>query len=205
MEEIVNSVTHGVALLLSVAGIALLIVLGSLKGDVWRLVSFSVYGVTLIILYTASTLYHSLHATRAKDVLRVIDHSAIYLLIAGSYTPFALVSLRGGWGWSIFGVTWLLAIMGIAVKIFYMKKSLFISTAFYLAMGWLAVIAIRPVLQRLPAKGVAWLLAGGACYSIGAIFHFFKKTAFMHSIWHVFVMAGSICHYFAVLFYVLPM
>ncbi len=205
LEEIVNSITHGIGFFLSVAGITVLIVLGSIRGDAWRVVSFSVYGVTLIVLYAASTLYHSLYATRARDALRVIDHSAIYLLIAGSYTPFALVSLRGLWGWSIFGVTWGLALAGIAVKIFFMKKSLVISTAIYLAMGWLSIIAIRPIIESLPAKGLAWLLAGGACYTIGAIFHFLKKTPFMHAIWHIFVMAGSICHYFAVLFYVLPM
>jgi hemolysin III len=205
LEEIVNSVTHGIGFSLSVAGLVILVVLGAKRGDVWRIVSFSIYGVTLAALYAASTLYHSFHATRARDALRVIDHSAIYLLIAGSYTPFALVTLRGAWGWAIFGVVWGLAFAGISVKVFLLKKSLIISTALYLAMGWLAVIAIRPVLASLEPKGFAWLLGGGACYTIGVIFHFLKRTPFMHAIWHLFVLAGSICHYFAVLFYVLPM
>ncbi len=205
LEEIVNSATHALGLGLSVAGMVVLVVLGSARGNAWRVVSFSIYGVTLMVLYAASTLYHSLHATRFRDTLRVIDHSAIYLLIAGSYTPFALVSMRGGWGWSIFGVVWGLAFAGIAVKIFFLKKTLIISTSLYLAMGWLAVIAIKPMAAALPPKGLAWLVAGGLCYSVGVIFHFFKKTPFAHAIWHLFVLGGSIAHYFAILFYVLPM
>ncbi|MGB2599951.1 MAG: hemolysin III family protein, partial [Candidatus Omnitrophota bacterium] len=185
-------------------GIVILVVLASTRGDIWRVSCFSVYGSTLIILYTSSTLYHSFPRSRLKHILEIIDHSAIYLLIAGSYTPFALISLRGAWGWALFGTIWALALVGIVFKMFFVKRFLILSTLTYLAMGWLALIAVRPIIDNFPLKGIVWLIAGGLFYTLGIIFHFFNKLPFHHAIWHLFVLGGSICHYFAILFYVLP-
>ncbi len=205
IEEIANSVTHGIGLLLSVAGLVILVVLASKYGDIRRVACFSIYGSTLVILYAASTLYHSFPLGRTKNIFRIIDHSAIYILIAGSYTPFALISLRGAWGWALFGVIWALALTGIVFKVFFVKRFFVVSTIIYLMMGWLAVIAVRPFINSIPFKGLVWLIAGGLFYSLGVIFHIFHKLPFNHTIWHLFVLAGSICHYFAILFYVLPM
>ncbi len=204
IEEIANSITHGIALLLSIVGIVILVILASIHGDIWRITCFSVYGGTLMILYTASTLYHSFPPGRLKHILKIIDHSAIYLLIAGSYTPFALISLRGAWGWTLFGTIWALALVGIVFKMFFVKRFPILSTITYLAMGWLALIAVRPIINNFPFKGIVWLIAGGLFYTLGIIFHFFNKLPFHHAIWHLFVLGGSICHYFAILFYVLP-
>ena len=204
IEEITNSITHGIALLLSIVGIVILVVLASRYGDIWRVTCFSVYGSTLIILYTASTLYHSFPRSRLKHTLKIVDHSAIYLLIAGSYTPFALISLRGAWGWTLFSAIWALALAGIVFKMFFVKRFLVLSTITYLAMGWLALIAVRPIINNFPFKGIVWIIAGGLFYTLGIIFHFFNKLPFHHAIWHLFVLGGSICHYFAILFYVLP-
>jgi len=205
MEEILNSATHGLGLLLSIAGLVVLLVLADKYGDARRAVCFSIYGSSLVLLYAASTLYHSFPLGRTKEVFKVIDHSAIYILIAGSYTPFALISLRGGWGWAIFGVIWGLALVGIVFKVFFVKRFRILSTLIYLAMGWLSVIAIRPMLNSIPMGGILWLLAGGAFYTLGAVFHFFNQVSFNHAVWHMFVLCGSVCHYFAILFYVLPM
>ena len=207
IEEIANSVTHGVGLFLSIAGLVILVVLAKIHGDAWRIVSFSIYGGSLVILYAASTLYHSFYFSsgRINYIFKVIDHSAIYLLIAGTYTPFTLVSLRGAWGWSFFGTIWGLTLAGITLKMFFVNRFLVLSTIVYLAMGWLAVIAANPVLQKIPFGGIAWLVMGGILYSLGVIFLFFNKLPFHHAIWHLFVLGGSICHYFAILFYVLPM
>jgi hemolysin III len=205
IEEIANSITHGIGLLLSIAGLVILVVLASIHGDAWRVTCFSVYGGTLIILYTASTLYHSFPLGRTKYIFKIIDHSAIYLLIAGSYTPFALISLRGAWGWTLFGTIWALALAGIAFKMFSVKRFFVLSTMTYLIMGWLALIAIRPIISNFPSKGIVLLILGGLFYTLGIIFHFSDKLPFHHAIWHLFVLGGSICHYFAILFYVLPM
>jgi len=205
IEEIANSITHGIGLLLSIVGLVILVVSASVHGDIWRVVCFSVYGGALIILYTASTLYHSFPMGRTKYILKIIDHSAIYILIAGSYTPFALISLRGAWGWTLFGVIWALALAGIVFKMFFVKRLLVLSTITYLIMGWLALIAVRPIINNIPFRGIVWLIAGGLFYTLGIIFHFFNKLPFHHAIWHLFVLSGSICHYFAILFYVLPM
>ena len=204
IEEITNSITHGIALLLSIVGVVILVVLASRQGGIWRVACFSVYGSTLIILYAASTLYHSFPRSRLKHILRIADHSAIYLLIAGSYTPFALIILKGAWGWTLFSAIWALALTGIAFKIFFVKRFRVVSTITYLAMGWLALIAVRPIINNFPFKGIVWLIAGGLFYTLGVIFHLSKKLPFHHAIWHLFVLGGSICHYFAILFYVLP-
>ena len=205
IEEVANSITHGVGFLLSIAGLVILVVSASTRGDIWRVACFGIYGSTLVISYAASTLYHSCPPGRAKYIFKIIDHSAIYILIAGSYTPFALISLRGAWGWTLFGVIWALALAGIAFKIFFIERFLVLSTFTYLIMGWLALIVIRPIIDSISFKGLVWLIAGGVFYTLGVIFLLFKKLSFSHVMWHLFVLGGSICHYFAILFYVLPM
>jgi hemolysin III len=199
-----NTVTHGVGLAFSVAGLAFLVVTASLRGGIRHVLACGVYGATLVILYLASTMYHASRGPRVRKAWRVVDHAAIYLLIAGTYTPFALVSLRGGWGWSVFGVAWGLAVLGVIFKILFTGRYAILSMSLYLAMGWIAVVIIKPLLTRLPPGAVWWLLAGGLCYTVGAVFCGWKKWRHHHAIWHLFVMAGSTCHFFAVMFYVLP-
>ena len=203
-EEFANSVTHGVGLALSLAGLVALIILTALRGTAWHVVSCTIYGSTLVILYAASTLYHSIQSPRAKRVLQIIDHGAIYLLIAGTYTPFTLVNLRGGLGWTLFGVVWGLAALGILFKIFHADRFPVASTLVYLSMGWLVVIAWRPVVTLIPVGGIALIAAGGLAYTLGVFFFAASRIPYNHAIWHVFVLAGSIFHYVAVLLYVLP-
>ena len=203
-EELINSITHGAGVALSIAGLAVLVTLAALKGTAWHIVGCSVYGATLVLLYTASTLYHSMRSPRVKRFFRIIDHAAIYLLIAGTYTPFTLVNLRGGWGWTLFGLVWGLAVLGVLFKIFFVDRFPIASTTVYILMGWLAVIAIKPLLAAVPSGGILWLLAGGLAYTLGVVFFAWEKIPYNHAAWHVFVLTGSICHYFAVLFYVLP-
>lgn len=197
-----NSITHLVGAALAVAGAILLVVIAARLGDPWKIVSFSVYGVMLLGLYLASTLYHSLRG-RAKRIWCKFDHCAIYLLIAGSYTPFALVSLRGGWGWSLFGVVWGLALFGIVQEIWLAKGRRILSLLIYVAMGWLAVIAAVPLIDALSWEGFRWLLAGGLVYTAGIVFYATdEKWRYGHGVWHLFVMGGSACHYFTVVTYV---
>ena len=203
-EEIANSITHGVGAALSVAGLTLLVALAAIYGDVWRIVSFSIYGSSLILLYLASTLYHSIQYPKVKRILRIFDHAAIYLLIAGTYTPFTLVSMRGPWGWSLFGVVWGLALMGVAFKTVFIGRYEKIATAAYVLMGWLVVVAFKQMMLTIPPGGIVWLVLGGVAYTLGVIFYAWDKLPYNHAIWHLFVLAGSICHFFAVLFYVLP-
>ncbi|MCK4870985.1 MAG: hemolysin III family protein [Gammaproteobacteria bacterium] len=203
-EEIANAITHGVGIGLSV--IALVVMLGSaaLQGGVYRVVSCALFGGALVIMYTASTLYHSFQRPEIKRFFRVLDHSAIYLLIAGTYTPFNLISLHGDWGWSLFGVTWGLAILGVTFKIFFTDRFEALSLTIYLLMGWLAVIAVHPLLQHLSWYGIILLAAGGLCYTLGVVFYVWERLKYSHAIWHLFVLAGSICHFFAIYYYVLP-
>lgn len=203
-EEIANSITHGVGAALSVAGLTLLVALAAIYGDVWRIVSFSIYGSTLILLYLASTLYHSIQYPKVKHILRIFDHAAIYLLIAGTYTPFTLVSMRGPWGWSLFGIVWGLALMGVAFKTIFIGRYEKIATAAYVLMGWLVVVAFKQMVLTIPPGGIVWLVLGGVAYTLGVIFYAWNKLPYNHAIWHLFVLAGSICHFFAILFYVLP-
>ena len=203
-EEFANCVTHGVGLALSLAGLVVLVVLAAIRGTAWHIVTCSVYGATLVLLYTASTLYHGARTPRARHVLRILDHGAIYLLIAGTYTPFTLVNLRGGLGWTLFGLVWGLALAGILFKVFFVDRFPISSTLVYLSMGWLVVIAWKPVLALVPGGGIVWLLAGGIAYTVGVLFFAAPRLRFHHAIWHVCVLAGSICHYVAVLLYVLP-
>ncbi|MFC1650271.1 hemolysin III family protein [Candidatus Latescibacterota bacterium] len=203
-EEIVNGITHGIGILLSISGLVLLVVLASKSGDTLRVVSFSIYGSTLILMYLASTLYHSFSGHRFKRILRIIDHSNIFLLIAGTYTPFMLVSVRGGWGWSILGVIWGLAVMGIIINVFFFGNARRLSLAAYVLMGWLCVIALREMLSAIPPAGMIWLAAGGLFYTFGVVFYAWKSLPYNHAVWHVFVLSGSLCHFFSILFYVLP-
>jgi hemolysin III len=204
VEEIANVTTHGIGLLLSIAGFVVLLVLAAMRGTAWHIVACSIYGATLICLYSASTLYHAVISPRVKRVLRIFDHSAIYLLIAGTYTPFLLVSLRGPWGWSLFGVIWGLAVAGVLFKFWFVERFGILSTAVYIAMGWLVVIAARPVITHVPFTALIWLLAGGLAYTGGVIFFAAKRIPYNHAIWHIFVLTGSICHYFAVFSTVIP-
>ena len=200
-EEIANSVTHGVAALASVAALPILLAVAIGRGDPWQVVGGAIFGATLILLYTASTLYHALTHPGAKRVFRVLDHSAIYLLIAGTYTPFALGALRGPWGWSLLGSVWALAALGITAKATLGFRFPRLSTAVYIGMGWLAVIAFRPLMAHIGVAGIMWLVAGGLCYTAGVIFFAWERLRYGHMVWHLFVAAGSVCHFFAVLWY----
>ena len=203
-EELANSLTHGFGVLVSGAGLVLLVLRSAQHGDVWHVVSTAIFGTTLVLLYTASTLYHSLRGARLKELLQKFDHAAIFLLIAGSYTPFVLVTLRGPWGWSLFGVVWGLAVAGVTLKFWLAGRFRLASTIIYLAMGWLVMVAIKPLVAALPAGGLQLLIAGGLCYTGGAAFYLWKRLPYHHAIWHVFVLAGSACHWAAVFFYVVP-
>jgi hemolysin III len=203
-EELANSITHGFGLLLATAGTVALVVLASLHGTARHIVTCSIYSGTLIFMYAASTVYHSVQHARMKHVLRVIDHSAIYLLIAGTYTPFTLVTLRGGWGWTLFGIVWGLSVVGIVWKAIFIRRFAIVSGVIYVLMGWMVVIAAKPLLQRVPPGAIAWLVAGGIAYTAGLVFFASKRIPHHHAIWHVFVLVGSICHYIAVLLYVVP-
>lgn len=204
-EEIANSITHGVALLASLAALPILIVAGSERHDAWQLVGGAVFGATLVLLYSASTLYHAIPASPAKRVLRMVDHGAIYLLIAGTYTPFTLGALRGPVGWTFLATIWTLAVFGIVAKRLYGFRYPHISTVFYLAMGWLIVLALRPLAAHVSVAGLVWLLAGGLCYTAGVVFYATDgRVRYGHAIWHGFVAAGSVCHFWAVLWYATP-
>jgi len=204
MEEVMNAVTHGIGTLLAVAGLVLLTVFAYLYGEIWHIVSFSIYGTTLVLLYLASTLYHSFTNERLKYIFKILDHSAIYLLIAGTYTPFTLVPLHGVLGWTVFGLVWGLAVLGIVLKIFFVGRFKVISTLCYILMGWFIIIAIKPLIATVPTLGIMWLVIGGLFYTLGTIFYLWHKLPYNHAIWHLFVLAGSISHFIAVFFYVLP-
>lgn len=204
-EEIAHAVTHGLGAWLATVGCTVLVVLSVMYGDAWRIFSVSVYGFTLMLLYLASTVYHSVPHPPTKYIFKILDHCSIYLLIAGTYTPFMLVTLRGVWGWSLFGVIWFLTICGIVFKLFFVNRFEALSTTIYIAMGWLAILAVQELWVKLPGHGFAWISAGGFFYTVGTIFFHSEKMRYHHAIWHLFVLAGSICHYFAVLFYIVPL
>jgi hemolysin III len=203
-EEIVNSATHAIGVGLGVAALALMVVRSVELGDVWRIVSTSVYGTSIVLLFAASMAYHGALSPRWKERLHRLDHAAIFLLIAGTYTPIALVTLRGPWGWSILGVVWGLAVAGIAFKLLAMERLKRVSVALYVLMGWMALAVIEPLIDALGAGGVMWLALGGVCYSVGVIFYMSRRMPYSHAVWHVFVLAGSVCHFFAVWLHVLP-
>jgi hemolysin III len=200
--ERLNSITHLLGSVLSFIGLIFLVVRAALAGDPWKIVSFSIFGATLVALYTSSALYHSIQGA-SKKIFQKIDHSAIYLLIAGSYTPFTLVTLRGVWGWSLFGVVWGLAIIGILQDLLFAKRRGVLSVAIYLLMGWIAMVAFRPLSHALPGAGMTWLVIGGLFYTVGIVFYALdKKIVHSHGIWHLFVLAGSVCHYCTIFLYV---
>ena len=198
-EEIANSVTHGVGWLLSVIGLVSLVVRAAATGGTLRVVSCAIFGATLVLLYASSTLYHALPSERAKRIFRVFDHSAIFLLIAGSYTPLALVALGGGWGWSLFGSIWFLAVVGILLSTVAHGRWRWLSVTLYVTMGWLVVIAIKPLVAALDTPALVLVVLGGLAYTGGLVFYAWKRLPYSHAVWHVFVLAGSVLHYFAVL------
>jgi len=197
-EEIANAVTHGIGAALSVAGLVLLVVFAAMRGDAWRVVSFSIYGATLIILYIASTLYHAFTNIKLKRFFRTMDHISIFLLIAGTYTPITLVCMRGPWGWTIFGLIWGLAIAGVVLKAFFMGRFEKTAIALYVAMGWLIIIAVKPMIQMVPPGTVMWLVIGGVSYTMGLTFYALKKMPYHHAVWHLFVLGGSVCQYMGI-------
>jgi len=204
IEEKINIISHAIGFILSIVALVLLVTHANLHGDVWHIVSFSIFGASLIILYAASTFYHNAKKPELRNRLKIIDHAAIYVLIAGSYTPFTLVTLQGTIGWVIFGTSWGLALTGIILKLFFTGKYNLISTLMYVFMGWVIVFAIKPLINNLPLEGLFWLFAGGMAYTIGAILYSIKKIKLNHAIFHVFVLMGSFSHFVSVFFYVLP-
>lgn len=201
-EEVAHSVTHGVGALLAVVGLTAMVVLSAGRHDPWRLGSSLAFGLALVLMYTFSTLYHSFPWPRVKHVFKVLDHAAIYLLIAGSYTPFTLVTLRAHGGWWLFGTVWALAVTGVALEAFWVYRPKWISALVYIAMGWLVVVRIDPLTTELAAAGVRLLVAGGLAYTLGAAFYVLKRVRYAHMVWHLFVLAGSVCHFLAVLLFV---
>lgn len=204
-EELANRLTHGAGAILSVAGLFLLVHAAAVRGEPWRLASCTLYGTTLALFYVVSTVYHSVRDPWLRYLFRILDHCGIFLVIAGTYTPFTLVSLPAPWGWSIFLAVWTLAFAGTALKIFMTGRLRILGPVFYLAMGWLIVIAWKPLTASVPPAGIAWLLGGGAAYSFGLVFYAWTRLPYNHAVWHLFVMAGSLCHYCAVLWYVVPL
>jgi hemolysin III len=203
-EEIANSITHGVGLIASIAGLPILLLRARSSNDASAIPGAIIFGVTLILLYATSTVYHALPLSKGKRLFRVLDHSAIYLLIAGTYTPFALGPLRGAWGWTLLALIWGLALVGIGSKVFVGFTLPHLSTGLYLLMGWLIVIAIKPLVENIPLAGLLWLTAGGLAYTGGVAFYNMKRVRYNHMIWHLFVAAGSVCHFIAVLGYAIP-
>jgi hemolysin III len=203
-EEIANCVTHGVGWVASIVGLIVLVSLAGRYGTTLHVISVAVYGATLVLLYGASTMYHALTAPRAKAVFQVIDHAGIYLLIAGSYTPFTLLALKGPGGWSLFGAVWTIAVVGVSAEAWVVNKPKWASALIYLAMGWLVIVAIKPLVAALSGTGLWLLVAGGLCYTLGTVFYVMKKVPYMHAVWHLFVLAGSAFQFLAILLFVLP-
>ena len=201
-DEIASAVTHGVGVVLSVGAGAVLITLAALTGDSWTIAGASIFVATLVLLYSASTLYHAIPFSQAKRRLKTLDHCAIYGLIAGTYTPFLIGGLRGPWGWTLFGVIWALALAGIVFKLFFTGRFKLVSTLVYVAMGWLVVVATGPLRAALPGSTLAWLVGGGLAYTAGTLFYLSRRP-YAHAVWHLFVLAGSVCHFAAVLIEVL--
>ncbi len=203
-EEIANSITHGMGAALAIAALVILVTLAALQGDAWRVVGLAIYGATLVILYLVSTMYHALRGPRIKRLFRTLDHGAVFLLIAGTYTPVTLVHLRGAWGWTLFGIIWGLAASGIVAKAFLTGRLRVISVLFYVAMGWLVLIALDPILESVPRGLLTWLVAGGMSYTLGLAFFMAKRLPYYHAVWHLFVLGGSVCHFIGMLLYVAP-
>ena len=204
-EEIANAITHGVGALLSIAALVLLLMYSIRHGSTAHIVSFSIYGVSMILLYFCSTLLHSLREGKLKDVFEVLDHASIYVFIAGSYTPILLLVVKGSLGITLLSVVWSIALMGIIFKVIFTKRFLFLSTMIYIGMGWMIVFAIDPVIERLAFEGLTMLITGGVLYTVGTIFYMWRLFPFHHAVWHLFVVGGSASHFFTMFFYVLPL
>jgi hemolysin III len=204
LEEKTNIISHAIGLVLSIVALVLMLVRASQHGNAWHIVGVSIFGASLIALYAASTFYHSASDPGIRSRLRIVDHATIYVLIAGTYTPFTLVTLNGSIGWTIFGVSWGMAVSGVILKLFYTGKYNVLSTLMYVFMGWIIIFAIKPLINNLPSGGLYWLFAGGLAYTSGAILYSIKKIPFNHAIFHMFVLLGSFCHFIAVYLYVLP-
>jgi len=200
-EALFNQLTHGIGAVLSLVGLVVLVSLASRQGSVRGIVSYSIYGLSLVVLYVASTLYHSAVTKKMQGILRIVDHATIYLLIAGSYTPITLLALQGIWGWTLFGIVWGLAVLGIILKLIGLEKTKHLSMTLYFLMGWLVVVAIKPMLESVVPQLLLLMLAGGLFYTLGIIFYAAKRIPFNHGIWHLFVLAGSICHFIGFLLY----
>ncbi|GAB2586376.1 hemolysin III family protein [Dyella jejuensis] len=203
-DELASSVIHGIGILLSVIGLALLVMRTASTGTASDVLASAVYGISLILLYTASTLYHAIRMESARRMLRTLDHIAIFLLIAGTYTPFTLIALRGAWGWSLFGIVWTLALLGSALELGMLKRYRRLAVLLYVAMGWIGIAAFRPLLAHLQTGGMLLLLAGGMAYTLGVPFYLWRRLPYHHSVWHFFVLAGSALQFLAVFFYVVP-
>jgi hemolysin III len=203
-EELVNAITHGIGVGLSLAALVLLVVFASLYGTAWHIVSFSIYGFTMLLLYVCSTLLHSFPKGKVKNLFQIFDHSSIYLFIAGTYTPMLFIIVKGWLGWTLFSVLWAIAAGGVVFKVFYVKEFLLLSTIGYVVMGWLAVFILKPIFHTMPPHGIILLFLGGVLYTLGSIFYVWRKIPYHHAIWHLFVLAGTILHFFMILFYVLP-
>jgi hemolysin III len=199
-EEIFNSITHGIGTILSIGALVILVILAVMKGDAWHVVSYTIYGSTLILLYLSSTLYHSFTNEKIKNLFARFDHAAIFLLIAGTYTPFLLTVLRGTLGWTLFGIIWGVAVAGVVIRSIYLTRFRKLMVALYLAMGWMFVVAVGPMIKNLPQTSIIFLFLGGIFYSAGVVFYMWRTLKYGHGIWHLFVLAGSIMHFFAVVY-----
>jgi hemolysin III len=204
LEEYLHAATHGVGVILSILGLSWMLTLSISASDPWRIVASSIYGASLIMLFLASTVYHGMHASKHRELFKMLDHCAIYLLIAGTYTPFLLVAMRGTAGWWLFGTVWVLATAGIIKKLVLKHRFPKLALASYLGMGWLAVFVVPQMAAAIGTSGLFWLVAGGLCYTIGAVFYAAEKLPFNHTVWHVFVLGGGICHFLGIVWYVLP-
>jgi hemolysin III len=203
-DELASSVVHGIGIALSIAGLAVLVAFAVKHGNALTVVACAVFGTSLVLLYTASTLYHSVSLAAAKPTLRTLDHIAIYVLIAGTYTPFTLIALPGAWGWSLFTAVWTLALLGSALELGLLRRYHKLSVLLYVGMGWIGMIAFEPLSRHLQSGGIALLISGGLAYTLGVPFYLWRKLPFHHTLWHVFVLAGSVLHFLAVLLYVIP-
>lgn len=204
-EEVVNAITHGIGVLLSIVALVFLIISSAKQGSPWLIVISVIYGISMLLLYVASTLVHSFPEGKAKDIFEIFDHSAIYIFIAGTYTPIMLLVIQGTLGWTLLGIVWGVAVLGVIFKAFFVKKFLFISTILYIAMGWLIILAWGPLTATMPATGIQLLIAGGLFYTFGAVFYVWRAFPFHHAVWHIFVLAGSVSHFFVILFYIIPL
>lgn len=203
-DELASSIIHGIGIVLSIAGLATLVALAALHGDALAVIACAVFGTSLVLLYTASTLYHSISVAAAKPTLRALDHIAIYVLIAGTYTPFTLIALPGPWGWSLFAAVWTLALAGSVLELGLLKRYHKLAVLLYVGMGWIGMIAFKPLSTHLQAGGMWLLIGGGVAYTLGVPFYLWRRLPYHHALWHVFVLAGSVLHFLAVLLYVLP-